>query len=121
MPSASLENGPKESKVGVKFLESYIPPEYFAAVGDQQYILEIRVDQDTPLVLCEIGKRSQTEESEFCFLQIILLSDNIYFTLRERDERVDKKGRTQPRKALGVGKIDLKKLYDQISIGTLQK
>ena len=79
------------------------------------------MDQDTPLVLCEIGKRSQTEESEFCFLQIILLSDNIYFTLRERDERVDKKGRTQPRKALGVGKIDLKKLYDQISIGTLQK
>jgi hypothetical protein len=75
----------------VKFLEAAIPEEYFAAVGEQLYSLDVKVDQDTPVELCQLGRDTLTEESEFCFLQILLLSDNIYFGVKSLNEKEDGK------------------------------
>lgn len=67
----SDDGGLSESKVGVKFIEANLPLSRF--FGDEQgesarYSLEMRVDQDTPQELIEIGKESLDEESQFSYL-----------------------------------------------------
>lgn len=83
----SDDGGLSESKVGIKFIEANLPLSRFfgAEQGDgARYTLDMRVDQDTPQELIEIGKQSLNEESQFSYLQILMLSDYILFTLREK-------------------------------------
>ena len=43
----------------------------------------MRVDADTPQELCQIGKDSVKEESQFQYLQVLMLSEKILFSIKE--------------------------------------
>lgn len=79
-----------------------MPKSYWAS----SYTLEAKVDQDTPIVISDINGSETYEESDFKFLQIMFNSDNIYFGLRDKESK----------KMVAVAKIDLKKLYETISV-----
>ena len=83
----SDDGGLSESKIGIKFIEANLPLSRFFGADqgqDARYILDMRVDQDTPQGLVELSKSSLDEESEFSYLQILMMSDFIHFTLKEK-------------------------------------
>ena len=85
--------------MGIKATSIDISDDYFEE--DEDYILEAKIDYDTPVPICDI-KKNDFEESEYKFLNFLHGSENILFGLRN----------LKTKKQVGVAKIDLKRLYD---------
>jgi hypothetical protein len=70
------------------------------------YALECRVDSESPQFLCEI-KGNVVDEAEFKYTPIMFGCGNIYFSVKELKPK---------RQLIGAAKIDLRKLYEDLTV-----
>eukprot|EP00347_Sterkiella_histriomuscorum_P009661 403340354 len=111
-----------ESRLGMKFVMVRTDNDELIQITlgqsqDTKYSLEAKVDKDTPLEIAEIKDingisfgSDRIEDSEFRFLTFLYSSDFVFFNLRN----------SQSKKVEAIAKIDLKLLYDQLQVSSLQ-
>ncbi|TNV78165.1 hypothetical protein FGO68_gene2971 [Halteria grandinella] len=97
-----------ESKIGVKHLKTYLGESNLKQ--EHRYTVDVSIDEDTPALFHEISQITADEETDFIYMHVLLLSEAVLFTLRDKTQGKSKK-------PLAFARIDLKKhLYESLSI-----
>ena len=73
----------------------------------QQCVLEVKVDQDTPVLIAQDMSKMSSED--FKYMSLVYNSESLVFSIRDIQNKSD----------IGYGEINIQKLLDEMGVSQL--